>query len=81
MKKLLKTIWHGWMKFALVVGRFNTLLLLTLFYFVAVAPMGLCMRLFGWDPLDGRRKKSLTKTNWKPVRDNEPDQSSLRRLS
>lgn len=81
MKNILRKIWHGWKKFALIMGRFNTLVLVTIFYFVILSPAGLCMRLFGWDPLDRRPGRSQAKTNWKPVADNEPDQDSMMRLS
>jgi hypothetical protein len=45
-----------------VVGNFNARLLLTLFYFIFVTPIGIVIRLFG-DPLRIKRRGD---TNWTP---------------
>ena len=63
------------------IGRFNTVLLLTLFYFLILAPLGLIFKLFGWDPLNSRKSKHQLSTNWHEVRDKEPDMKSLSRQS
>jgi hypothetical protein len=49
---------EGWLKAAGYVGKFNTFVILTLLYFVAVVPIGLIGRLFGRDRLGLRRPKS-----------------------
>jgi hypothetical protein len=46
----LKGIWESWKGFAREMGNYQSRILLTFFYFVAVAPFGLLVRLFG-DPL------------------------------
>lgn len=44
---------HGpWMRFAEVLGRINTKVLLGLFYFTGMTVVGGLMRLFGKDPMD-----------------------------
>jgi len=81
MKKLLSDIWAGWKRIAHVIGRFQTRVLITIFYFLIISPAGLLGRLFGWDPLDTRASKRRGATNWKPVVPEEPDIESLRRQS
>ena len=80
MKKFLKQIWEGWKRIAHKIGRFQTKLLLTLFYFLIISPVGAVMRAFGWDPLDSSPRKRM-QSNWKDVSDGEPDIDSLRRQS
>jgi hypothetical protein len=46
----LKGLWESWKGFAREMGNYQSRMLLTFFYFVAVAPFGLLVRLFG-DPL------------------------------
>ena len=81
MKKIAIKIWNGWKKIALKIARFNTALLLTLFYFLILAPIGGVFRLFGWDPLRVKRRHHSKTTNWTPVVDGEPDIQSLRHQS
>ena len=51
--KLVRRLWHSWKRFGKKVGDFQARLLLTIFYFVILAPFGLGMR--AADPL-GLRK-------------------------
>ena len=44
--------YRPWMAFAHGLGWFNTRLLLTLFFYLALTPMGLLMRILGKRPLD-----------------------------
>jgi len=81
MKKVLTKIWVGWKKIALKFARFQTNLLLTLFYFFIIAPLGLIFRLFGWDPLESQARNLKKTTNWKTVAQGEPDLEALRRQS
>jgi hypothetical protein len=46
---LLRRLWDGWKRFGRKVGDFQARLLLTIFYFVILAPFALVMRLA--DPL------------------------------
>lgn len=51
LRSVLRPIYIGWMKFAFVLGWVNTRLLLGVFFYGILTPIGLIMRLFGWDPL------------------------------
>jgi len=48
---LLKPIYLGWMAFAYVLGWVNTRLILGVFFYLVITPVGLIMRLLGRDPL------------------------------
>lgn len=53
---LLAPAWLGpvyrvWMGFGRVMGAINSRIILGLFFFVIVTPVGFVMRLFGWDPM------------------------------
>ncbi|MBI3634747.1 MAG: hypothetical protein HY216_00845 [Candidatus Rokubacteria bacterium] len=47
---VVRRLWRAWKRLGKKIGDFQARLLLTVFYFVIVAPFGLGMRLFG-DPL------------------------------
>jgi len=81
MKDFFKYIWQKWKIIAHAIGRFQTKLLLTIFYFMIISPFGSIMRLFGWDPLNTRKSKIKSGTNWQSVRNSEPDIESLKRQS
>lgn len=81
MKQYFKIIWEKWKKFAHIIGKFNTKLFVTIFYFLIISPVGLLFRLFGWDPLDNSFKKEEISSNWKPVKTEEPDLDSMSRQS
>lgn len=59
----------GWFAVASALGWLNTRILLTLFYYGVVSPVGLVMRLFGRDPLD--RKWSLDQPSYWIRRDEQ----------
>jgi hypothetical protein len=61
MKADLSRLWVIWKRAARSVGRFQTELLVSLFYLVIFLPFGLILRLLGYDPL---RQKKPDKTNW-----------------
>jgi len=71
MRKFLSKIWAGWKRFAHILGRINTAIILFLFYYLIFAPFGMVMRLFGYDSL---RKKSKGKSNWQEVKIGEFEQ-------
>ncbi len=52
----------AWMKFALVLGHFNTRIILTVLYYLVMTPVGFVMRLFR-DPLD-RSMKDGNASQW-----------------
>lgn len=86
MKKVLTTIKSGWMTFARWFARVQTLIIVTLFYFLVISPLGFLLALFGWDPLQKRGfRKSADKdadtTNWQKVKKRTIDISNLRRMS
>ena len=81
MHAVFKKMWSGWKAFAHKVGRFQTLLLLTLFYFIVLAPLGGLFRLFGWDPVKTRPRRWSEDSNWTKVIQPEPDLESMRRQS
>lgn len=56
MRKVLKTLWALWKKFAHLVGVVNTTLLLFLTYVVLFGLLSTMLRLLGKDPLNKRRR-------------------------
>ena len=62
-------VYRLWMPVARAVGWFNTRLILMLVYFLVLTPMGIILRLFGWDPL--RLKNRETESYW-IVKDTDP---------
>lgn len=81
MKIFFKKLWEGWKKIALIIGRFNTMLLLSIFYLLIISPMGLIFKIFGWDPLDSLSKKRKLKSNWKKFPHPNIDYESMKRQS
>lgn len=81
MKKTLKRFWEKWQKVAHKIGRFQTMILVSLFYLLVISPLGLAFKLFGWDPLESRKSKRHSGTNWKAVERKDNDLASLKRQS
>lgn len=54
---LVRPVYLGWMKFAFVLGWINTRILLGVFFYLILTPIGLLMRLFGRDFLDEKIEK------------------------
>lgn len=52
----LNPVYRAWMRVALLLGRITTPLILGLVFYLAITPMGMVMRLFGYDPM--RRRDS-----------------------
>jgi Saxitoxin biosynthesis operon protein SxtJ len=59
---VLGPVQRGWMKFAMVLGHFNTRVILTVLFYLVMTPVGLIIRLFR-DPLD-RSLKETTSSQW-----------------
>lgn len=72
---------NGWKKFANRLGRIQTVVLVTLFYFLILTPLGALYRLFGWDPLLTKGFKSKKPGNWRDVPSKSHDIESLKHLS
>jgi hypothetical protein len=68
-----------WMQFAGILGWVNTRVLLSLFFFVVLTPVGLIMRLFGRDPLAQRMSKEIA-TYWEKREGPPPDRSRFENL-
>ena len=69
MKKVFQTLKNWWMAFARAVGWFNTRLLLTIFYVIAIGIPALFLKLFRKDLLD--RKIGGRMTYWVGKEKNE----------
>jgi hypothetical protein len=69
-RPLLRPIYTGWMKFAFVLGWVNTRLILGIFFYGILTPVGVVMRLTGWDPLT--RKIDRTAPSYWVKRPQEP---------
>jgi hypothetical protein len=54
---MLKRAWRGWKKIASAIGRFQTRVLLTLFYFLVAGPAWLISKAVGKELLDRRTGK------------------------
>ncbi len=55
---VLKPIYIGWMKFAHALGWINTRVILGIFFYLVLTPLGLILRLLGKDLLDQKIDRS-----------------------
>ena len=60
---VLKPVYIGWMMFAFVLGWINTRIILGVFFYLILTPIGLFLRLTGKDLLDKRLDRTA-KTYW-----------------
>ncbi len=81
MKKLLKRLWEKWKVIAHHIAKFQTALIISVFYLIIISPLGLIFKIFGWDPLNSSKRKANRQTNWETTDNGEPDISSMSRLS
>ncbi len=72
---LLRTVWERWKKIARAVGVVQTRILMVVFYFLFVFPLGLILRMRS-DPL---HLKEPTGSNWTPHRHEEASLDTARR--
>ncbi len=75
---LLSGIYKGWMKFAEMLGRISTTVILILFFFLAVAPVGIMAKIFGKEFLSIKPEQSV-KSYWKRREYGEEDAEGLER--
>lgn len=54
---LLRGLYRAWMRFAKVVGRFNTRLLLSLVYYLLISPISLLFKAFSRNRLEMEFRK------------------------
>ena len=76
---VLRPLYIGWMKLAIVLAWVNTRLLLGLFFYMILTPTGLVMRLFGKDFLDAKIDRSA-KSYWKVRQQNVFDPKRYEQL-
>ena len=81
MKQFFKNIWEKWKVIAQIIGKFNTKVIISLVYFLIISPLGAVFRLFGWNPLGKFSNSKPQTSNWKTVKDSEPDKKSMSRQS
>lgn len=56
----LRALWKGWLRVARAIGTVNTVVLLTVLYWLVVVPLGVVLQLLGSDPLRLRRVSGPT---------------------
>jgi len=81
MKSALRQLLNGWKRFAHRVARVQTIIFISIFYFLILVPLGASFRLFGWDPLETRGFNSKNLSNWKKIAASSHDLESLKRQS
>ena len=67
---ILAPLYKFWMKVGHVMGWINTRIILGILYFGLITPMGVVMRLFGWDSM--RRPLSRDSESYRVVRSARP---------
>ncbi len=72
---LLHAAWDRWKKIARAIGVVQTRILMVVFYFIFVLPLGLVMRLSS----DRLHLKPPARGNWTPHRHEEPSLDTARR--
>ncbi|RME46966.1 MAG: hypothetical protein D6791_07010 [Chloroflexi bacterium] len=73
---MFRKLWHEWLRVARLIGSFNARALITLVYFVLIAPFGMPIRLFS-DPL--RMKRPRGAGPWLARRAHDLDLETARR--
>ncbi|MEC9292910.1 MAG: hypothetical protein VYC65_01350 [Chloroflexota bacterium] len=58
---MLKRVWNRWIKIAHVIGTVQMMIILTVLFWIAIAPVGIVFRLLS-DPLS---IKKPAKSNWR----------------
>ncbi len=72
MRTFLHSLKRTWMMFAHALGRVNTVIILTLFYFVILAPIGICVRI-------ASLFKASTSPSWEEKKPVPPTLETLKR--
>lgn len=57
--RFMKKLYHAWLRFAQILGRINTAILLTIVYIVVVGPFALTIKILRKDLLQKKLKTSL----------------------
>ncbi|MBU1122843.1 MAG: SxtJ family membrane protein [Candidatus Omnitrophota bacterium] len=72
--KILKPFQKVWMSMAVLMGWVMTRVILTVFFYLVITPIGLLMRMFGKDVLNENMDKRA-QSYWVPVEDENLDKS------
>jgi len=72
-RKLLTPLWKAWLKLGHILGVINTTLLLTVFYFIIITPVGLLRKVMGKDTFG--KVKEHEGSLWQSKSIAEPDLS------
>ena len=75
--KFLKILWGKWLSFAHVIGNFQSQVIMSIFYLVFFAPIGVLYKLFS-DPLK-LKKKSFRQTSFQAWEHPDDDIDSARK--
>jgi len=67
-----------WLILASWLSQINNIVLLGVFFFLAILPTGLTMRIFGYDPM-GKRRKKTNNSYWTQI-DRHTDTETLKDL-
>ena len=57
--EVLRPVYYGWMRFAILMSRITTPIILGILYYVIITPMALGMRLLGKDPLKRKYREDI----------------------
>lgn len=76
----LRPLYVVWMKLAFVLGWLNMRILLCVFFYAVLTPVGLLMRFLGKDPLE-KKFRSAQATYWKPKEEKRPSREGYERQS
>ena len=69
---------RAWMGLAYVLGWVSTRIVLAVVFFGVLMPVGLIMRVFGWDPL--RRRAGRQSTYWHPHQGRQLDPKHFEKM-
>ena len=65
-----------WLKLANQLSKINNVVLLGVFFFLAILPTGLTLRIFGYDPM-GKKRKKTDNSYWTQI-DRHTDTETLK---
>jgi len=71
----LRPVYYGWMRFALLLSRITTPLVMGIVYYLVITPVGLLRQMFGKDPL----ARKLDEAESYRVESKKPEPGSLER--
>ena len=67
-----------WLKLAFLLSRINNIVLLGVFFFLAILPTGLTLRIFGYDPM-GKKRNKTNNSYWTQI-NRHTDRETLKDL-